>query len=773
MLELKCVTKDYYTKQGSIRALNNVSLVFPNKGLVAIYGENGCGKTTLLNSISLLDSEFDGEILYNGKNIKSFADLYRKNNVSVVLQENSFVDYLNITDNIDLFCDEKSHILIAEKLKEFDIPEKGLESPLCVSGGQKQRVSLIRGLSKRYRVLLVDEPTSSLNEAMEKEVFETLQTIAKERLVVLVSHTLFLIRQYANMVIFMDKGSVKSVEYLGGDDIIYRDDIIEVPSTIQNFGILNTNKVKRMINEKGGVKITYCSGQRQAFVPDYSHSNEVELDTIKKMSPYLKNKIIRLSLLSQKRKLAGFAALIIVFSVLMGLLFCLAYFDNYSFAYSSIKNNVTGLVNFRELRSYGDTMSYFSQDTYKQMKKNYSSKLIIRKCFDYYSSLDFIESGIYSPDILSFSFCTEEDVSVIAGHFADNTAVMITDYLADGLVLLDNQYSNIDSILSNGINLGGIHLSVQGIIDTDYERYKGVFDSEIFSRSQEYIDYQQSIQLYRSIFFPVNSESLMLELSVVPVEYGEQYAKVVLINEDDMQSLTSVDGENVCLVSPALYSKYSESSILKITNDYLIVGGYKEAETNENTIYLTSETYQKVVQNEFANISVITIDIQKEEEIEFLEAHGMQHNTSMSGYIYRVIDIITVLQKMFVVLLVAFFVASLICSVGVLTLFLENDKRLIGFMRIVGYPPKTIWGIEISKALIFVLITSFLAEISLCGCAFGINAALSHLFKYSISIFDMNVLSCLMVMADLIVSFAIAVLGCKKSFKTQIINLVK
>ncbi len=773
MLELKNVYKEYHTPKGPFCALNGVSLRFPNKGLVALYGENGCGKTTLLNSISLLDTDYTGEILYNGKDIKSFTDVYRRTVVSVVLQENSFVPYLNIHDNIELFCDDESRDAISKRLSDFDIPEKEQENPLCVSGGQKQRVSLIRGLSKTSRVFLVDEPTSSLNEAMEKEVFEILQTLAKDKLVIIVSHSISLIRQYANMVVFMDKGEIKSFECLGSEDIVYQDDLIEVPTTIQNFGVLNTGKVKSMIAEKGSVRLSYCSGQRRAFDPDFTISNDSEQDKKQEWTPRLRKKVIKSSMWCSRRSLIGLMALTAVIAVLMGVLCSLTYFDRYSFAYSSIEKNIDGLINFKTISITDNFIKSFGADDYRRMKKDFSSKIILSKLFDYYSYLGFEESGIYSSYVSGFAYCAADDVSIIYGKFADSSGVMITDYLADGLILLDERYDSLDSIFSKGIELGGVNLSVQGVIDTDYEQYKGIFDSEEFTRTQSYIDYQQKNIIYKSVFFPINPDSPVLDIPVMPLQYGEQFAKVIFIDEDDISEAAAASGENVCLLSDSLYQVYSEAEILKLSNGYLTVGGYKESETGENIIYITDETYKILIQSEFDVIRDVSLELKEEEEIRYLDEHGLQHNTSISGYIYKATDIITALQRLFLIILVPLFLASVACAFAVINTFLECDKHLLGFMRMVGYPKGTILGVESTKTLFFVLIDLLLTEALLFGSIWGLNAGLSSLFGFTITLFSLNAFSIIILAVDLILAFTFSLLRCRRSFKTQIIELVK
>ena len=135
MLEVKNLRKVYKQTNGELVALDDVSFKFPETGLVALCGENGCGKTTMLNAISTVDMDYSGDIVLDGVNIKTMVPDYRRNCVSYVFQENEFVDYLNISENLRLFSEEESEGEVQDKLDEYSIGEKSAEYGNCLSGG--------------------------------------------------------------------------------------------------------------------------------------------------------------------------------------------------------------------------------------------------------------------------------------------------------------------------------------------------------------------------------------------------------------------------------------------------------------------------------------------------------------------------------------------------------------------------------------------------------------------------------------------------------------
>ncbi|MCQ2425586.1 MAG: ATP-binding cassette domain-containing protein [Lachnospiraceae bacterium] len=772
MIEIKNISKQYTTVNGCFTALSDISIKFPNKGLIALYGENGCGKTTLLNLISTLDTQYEGDIFYNDHNLRSITEKYRRNIVSVVLQENSFVPYLNVYDNISLFADETERTRINNRLMDFDIPEKSEENPSCLSGGQKQRVSIIRGLSKPAKVLLVDEPTSSLNEQMEKEVFETLKKQAKDKLVILVSHRISLIRQYADMIVCMDKGTIRSAEKNECPAVMYSGSQIVIPETLSGSVTLDADRIRRMMGNEDQITIRMGTETEDQFEPDFSVCSEETADRNIQFPGTLKRKSVFASLSYSKRGWIGLSVLIVVFAAFLGLLCSFSSFNKYSFAARCIRENVSGLINYKGTHISDDVLGPFDYERYEDMKNRLHSKMLIRKEFESPLCLDFEEGAFYSNIILGLAYCRTEDISIIYGQFADDSSVMITDYLADGLVCLDNDYDSYDSILTIGISIAGVHMNVQGIVDTDYEQYKTIYDSDEFTMTQRYIDYQQGQWIYKSIFLPIPSANSEKPIPFLTSGYGEELFSLRLLDQTDPYYEKVSTIENGCLVSPALFRTYSEGEYIKYLDGYLNVAGCKETEDETHAVYISPEIYASVIQSLFENIDCISIDLKNSEEEKTLEQYGMMHNTSMSGYINICVDVITVLQSIFYVLLLVLLFGIIICAVSLNGNLLSRDKHLIGFMRIAGYEKKTIFSIDLLKIAFISGAVLILSEGVFWGSVWGINSLLSHSIGYSMVLCEMNVLSVAVIIAVVVSAFSISLLQNNKCFKAQIVDLV-
>lgn len=216
MIEVKNVCKFYETKNGEVKALDNVNLSFPNSGLFFVLGKSGCGKTTLLNIIGGLDNATAGEILVDGKPIGAIeskdGDLYRNYKVGFVFQEYNLIDKETVKYNIELAL-ELQGIKERERLVSKALANVGLtgyESRTIgeLSGGQKQRVAIARALVKSPQIILADEPTGNLDSATSDEIYKLLKCISKDKLVIVVSHDTESAEQYADRIIKLKDGKV-------------------------------------------------------------------------------------------------------------------------------------------------------------------------------------------------------------------------------------------------------------------------------------------------------------------------------------------------------------------------------------------------------------------------------------------------------------------------------------------------------------------------------------------------------------------------------------
>ena len=219
MIELKNVSKSYRLANGvEKKALNCVSLNFPDTGLVFVVGKSGSGKSTLLNIIGGLDKEDNGEVIVDGKSLKHFKnedyDYYRNEYIGFVHQEANLIPDYNVYENIMISLKLKGMKISYEdcdKLLDYlSLNGLGNRNINELSGGEKMRVSIARALVKNPKILICDEPTGSLDLETGNQIFKILKSVSKDRLVIVVTHDINNAKIYGDYLIQIDNGSIIS-----------------------------------------------------------------------------------------------------------------------------------------------------------------------------------------------------------------------------------------------------------------------------------------------------------------------------------------------------------------------------------------------------------------------------------------------------------------------------------------------------------------------------------------------------------------------------------
>ena len=217
MIEVKGLKKTYTPKKGQpVRALDGVSLKFPETGLVFILGKSGSGKSTLLHIMGGLDTADEGEIIIRGRSSAHFSqsdfDSYRNTYLGFIFQEYNVLDEFTVAANIGLALELQGQKATDERvnaiLKEVDLEGLGARKPNELSGGQKQRVAIARALIKDPQIIMADEPTGALDSKTGEQVFDTLKKLSATRLVIVVSHDREFAEQYGDRVIELADGRV-------------------------------------------------------------------------------------------------------------------------------------------------------------------------------------------------------------------------------------------------------------------------------------------------------------------------------------------------------------------------------------------------------------------------------------------------------------------------------------------------------------------------------------------------------------------------------------
>lgn len=218
MLELKDICKRYVTQSFTQVALDNVSLAFRDKEFVAILGPSGSGKTTMLNVIGGLDHFDSGDLLIDGISTKDFRDrdwdAYRNNRIGFVFQSYNLIPHQTILENVELALTltgvghAERRQRAREALEAVGLGEHVNKRPSQLSGGQMQRVAIARALINDPEIVLADEPTGALDSTTSVQVMDLLKEVARDRLVIMVTHNPELAYQYATRIVNLADGKI-------------------------------------------------------------------------------------------------------------------------------------------------------------------------------------------------------------------------------------------------------------------------------------------------------------------------------------------------------------------------------------------------------------------------------------------------------------------------------------------------------------------------------------------------------------------------------------
>lgn len=281
MLKIKNVTKIYEMGDYTVRALRGVTLAFRESEFVSIIGASGCGKSTLLNIIGGLDRYTTGDLIIGNTSTKSFKseqwDAYRNATIGFVFQNYNLIPHLTVLENVALALSlsgvdkaERTRMAVAA-LERVGMGGELKKKPSQISGGQMQRVAIARALVNNPRIVLADEPTGALDSELSVQVMELLKEVAKDRLVIMVTHNTELADQYSTRIVKLHDGLVENdtMPYEWEPEIVGEDAQIKVAEgsvseteTVKKTGFAAKVSEAAGALNKLGIKM---KGQRSPF----------------------------------------------------------------------------------------------------------------------------------------------------------------------------------------------------------------------------------------------------------------------------------------------------------------------------------------------------------------------------------------------------------------------------------------------------------------------------------------------------------------------------
>ena len=275
MLELNNIVKNYTVGDTEIHALKGVSMKFRESEFVSILGQSGCGKTTLLNIIGGLDQYTNGDLIINGRSTKQYKDrdwdTYRNHSVGFVFQSYNLIPHQTVLSNVELALtlsgvskSERRRRAI-EALEKVGLGDQLGKKPNQMSGGQMQRVAIARALVNEPDILLADEPTGALDSETSVQIMELLKDIAKDRLIIMVTHNPDLAEKYSTRIIRLLDGEVKadSNPFDGtvseGDGEASKTEVVKKKASMSFFTALSLS-MNNLMTKKGRTFMTAFAG---------------------------------------------------------------------------------------------------------------------------------------------------------------------------------------------------------------------------------------------------------------------------------------------------------------------------------------------------------------------------------------------------------------------------------------------------------------------------------------------------------------------------------
>lgn len=543
-MKINNLTKIYKTEYELVKALNNMTLEFPQKGLMFIVGVSGSGKSTLMNMLSGVDTPTSGEVIVGNKSLfsenKKQLFGYRNSYVGLIFQDYNLIEDINVYDNIKLpleFLGIEDFSIIDEVIKKVDIEDIKYSKVTEISSGQMQRVAIARALVKDSAMILADEPTGNLDSKNTKIVMDLLKEISKDRLVIVITHDDDAAHEYGDRIIAIEDGTIL-------DDTTHNQSINEYDPKLE--------KSTDFINPK----ITL--GQQIRFTKGF----------------------IRNSLM---RSLAIFIMLILI-PVIGNILCGYAFFDISESYYIYQEKYGSNYVQTANAKS--GYQVYYNNDEFMERIDMYGEENLFELFFTYIPIAEVGQeaSPFYQPVIKNIVVDNTNKLTLLEGTFPElgssskKATIAITDYIVQSYIY----YHSEDIGIGSQIAIGNVKYDIVGIIDTNYEDFLAADLNDPLVR----MAFEENLTIYNAVYTSSTGHQYIhkhleyfveeVKYTIIPDEVGaapyEKVGYIVVRNEimgvprymgshdygNDPMFTTLPSNSTYCLVSRSLWEDFME-----------------------------------------------------------------------------------------------------------------------------------------------------------------------------------------------------------------------
>ncbi|MEG2457919.1 MAG: ATP-binding cassette domain-containing protein [Bacilli bacterium] len=701
MLKLKNISKQYTTGEFKQTALDEISLEFRKNEFVSILGPSGSGKTTLLNVIGGLDRYDSGELIINNKSTSKFKDkdwdAYRNNCVGFIFQSYNLIGHISVLENVEMgmtlsgMSAKKRKEKALEVLDKVGLKDHAHKKPNQLSGGQMQRVAIARAIANDPDIILADEPTGALDSKTSIQIMELIEDIAKNKLVVMVTHNKDLANKYSTRIVELKDGKIIN----DSNPINIKDkekDTYVIKKTSMNFSSALKLSLKNIFTKKGRTILTAFASSIGiigiALILSLSNGFDIQIDKF------------------QKNTLSSLPIMISSNAMKMD-----------SNAISQMQNQMMGKS---EKDAYSNVKKIYPKKSYQEEMTH--TNILTSEYVDYVDKLDkkyvsgigytratSINAIVKNNDVFKSFNMSGEMVSPLPKNLDKDSGGMIEDNFD---LLAGKNVSNKDELLLMIDSKNGVNTELLKALGID-EKKKEYDFNDLLGREIKVV-FNDEFYKETGSFFTINNDlkgmyesPSSLTLKIVGIARGKKDKKQV------------ADGSGLAYSDELInyvIEKNKNSKIVNVQNtkDYNVLTGQKfvideeKQETNmmgENNVSNASLTNKETfmsylgVDSSPLAISIYPKDFDSKDSIlKYLDAFnkGKDNNNKIlyndmaeliSGLSKNIMDAVTVV-------LIAFSSISLIVSsimIGIITYIsvLERTKE-IGILRALGARKKDI-----------------------------------------------------------------------------------
>ncbi len=742
MLEAVNLTKIYKTKGSApTKALDDVSICFPETGMVFLLGKSGSGKSTLLNVCGGLDSPTNGEIKINGRSSKDFTqsdfDSYRNTLVGFVFQEYNILNEFSVENNIALALQlqgkRKNKKAIKQLLQDVDLVGFEKRKPNTLSGGQKQRIAIARALIKEPKIIMADEPTGALDSSTGIQVFDTLKKLSKDKLVIVVSHDRDFAEKYADRIIELKDGKILSdvtkkftepqyindnIQLIGNDTISIKNNkaltekdyeyirtfLSKNETTIISSNQQEITEYKKAIHitEDGEKEYFENTDENEIIKPDYNPKKQKFIRSklpvrhaFKIGASGLKSKPIRLVftifLCTFSFIMFGVASTMMLFNEKQVLcktmddcgykvLPIVKYYDDYYDTKNMTDDDVTKLTKTFGEETFGANRKYTELqkcDGYDYENHCYTNVNTITNNEKYYS-----QSSINYVAYLPKNHVFRKNRAKLGNYPQKSNEIWISSYTAS--VLIKNGWENV----TKEEDLIGKRLLLNMKSDPNNYVISGIFNSDDEELSRKYSKYKEVVKT------PTNEKELSQqnkELENLYNEISNGYHLVAFFSQEEFKDIV---GNN--------YADKPYSSVLV---------PYKPANKN----------------------AILTISSSR------YAAKGTRYmiNNSPAQSVYYFSEMINSLLKYFIIFGIVLAVFSMLLLSNFIVISISYKKKEVGILRAIGARGADVFKIFFAESFIIACISILLSTLgSIYVCNFLNGSVASSILGVSLFVFD-------------------------------------